>query len=211
MEKELKLSVLDNKRKELLPLLKEFKNKFYLAGGTALALHIGHRRSDDFNFFSFDSFEIKALQKKVDLIFGNSSISVIQLEKDILTNMVNGDIKISFFKIGQKILLPVFESEWFIICNELEIGAMKIAALLRAAFRDYVDLYFLLKRHSLKEILSLCEKKYIGFEKSVYLKALLSYDDIEITPIQYLQGNEKKPEEIFSFIKKQANIFLSSG
>ncbi|MEJ2618234.1 MAG: nucleotidyl transferase AbiEii/AbiGii toxin family protein, partial [Ignavibacteriaceae bacterium] len=60
MEKELKLSILDKKRKDLLPLLKEFKDKFYLAGGTALALQLGHRSSDDFDFFSFEHFEIEA-------------------------------------------------------------------------------------------------------------------------------------------------------
>lgn len=211
MEKELKLSVLDNKRKELLPLLKGFKDEFYLAGGTALALQIGHRKSDDFDFFSFEHFKIQSLQKKIDSLFDKSSLSIIQLEKDTLSIIVNGDIKISFFDIKQKILLPVSENKWFNICNELEIGAMKIAALLRAAYRDYVDLYYLLKKYNLEEILSICEKKYTGFEKSVYLKALLSYDDIEITPIQYLQGKEKKPEEIFSFIEKQTNLFLSGS
>ena len=211
MEKELKLSVLDNKRKELLPLLKGFKDEFYLAGGTALALQIGHRKSDDFDFFSFEHFKIQSLQKKIYSLFDKSSLSIIQLEKDTLSIIVNGDIKISFFDIKQKILLPVSENKWFNICNELEIGAMKIAALLRAAYRDYVDLYYLLKKYNLEEILSICEKKYTGFEKSVYLKALLSYDDIEITPIQYLQGKEKKPEEIFSFIEKQTNLFLSGS
>ena len=211
MEKELKLSILDKKRRDLLPLLKEFKDKFYLAGGTALAFQLGHRSSDDFDFFSFEHFKIEALQKKANLIFSKSSLSIIQLEKDTLSIIINGDIKISFFEIQQKILLPVQENEWFNLCNKLEIGAMKIAALLRAAYRDYVDLYFLLKEYSLKEILQLCEKKYPGFEKSVYLKALLSYDDIEVTPIQYLPGKEKKPEEIFSFIEKQTNMFLSGS
>ncbi len=209
MEKELKISILDNKRIELLPLLKEFKDEFYLAGGTALALQMGHRKSDDFDFFSFSHFEIRALQKKIASIFNNSDLLVTQLEKDTLSIIVNGEIKISFFEIEQKIILPVRKNKWFNICNELEIGAMKIAALLRAAYRDYVDLYFLLKEYSLEEILSLCKKKYSGFEKSVYLKALLSYDDIEITPIQYLEGKEKKPQEIFSFIEKQTNLFLS--
>ncbi|MFZ0453714.1 MAG: hypothetical protein WAM24_08170 [Ignavibacteriaceae bacterium] len=65
MEKDLKLSILDKKRRELLPLLKKFKDKFYLAGGTALALQLGHRRNDDFDFFSFEHLEIENLQKKL--------------------------------------------------------------------------------------------------------------------------------------------------
>ena len=38
---------------ELLPLLKQFKREYYLVGGTAIALHIGHRRSIDFDLFKY--------------------------------------------------------------------------------------------------------------------------------------------------------------
>ena len=65
MEAQLKLNILDNNRKELLPLLKEFKNEFYLAGGTALALQLGHRISIDFDFFALDDFNLNSLQKKL--------------------------------------------------------------------------------------------------------------------------------------------------
>ena len=61
----LKLNIFDNNRKELLPLLKEFKNEFYLAGGTALALQLGHRISVDFDFFALDDFNLNSLQKKL--------------------------------------------------------------------------------------------------------------------------------------------------
>jgi len=64
LEKELKLSILDKKRRDLLPLSKEFKDKFFLVGGTALALQLGHRTSDDFDFFSFENFKLEELQKK---------------------------------------------------------------------------------------------------------------------------------------------------
>ena len=65
MEAQLKLNILDNNRKVLLPLLKEFKNEFYLAGGTALALQLGHRISIDFDFFALDDFNLNSLQKKL--------------------------------------------------------------------------------------------------------------------------------------------------
>jgi hypothetical protein len=47
----MKYSVLDQKRKKLLPLFQIFKKDFYLAGGTGLALQLGHRKSYDFDFF----------------------------------------------------------------------------------------------------------------------------------------------------------------
>ncbi len=88
--------------------------------------------------------------------------------------------------------MPFVNSEWMFLCSELEIGAMKIAALLRAAYRDYVDLFFLLQKYKLKDILNLCISKYPGFEMPVYLKALLSFEDIEITPVKFIKGKEKK-------------------
>lgn len=50
------------------------------------------------------------------------------------------------------------------------------------------------------------QEKYPEFENSAYLKALLSQDDIEITPIQYIEGNEIEPRENYSFIEKANQI-----
>ncbi len=85
METQLKLSVIDKKRKEPLPLLKEFKNQFYLARGTALALQLGHRKSVDFDFFSTEKFDILTLEKKINKLFKEQKITIIQLEPDTLS------------------------------------------------------------------------------------------------------------------------------
>lgn len=50
--------ILDKKRIDILPLLKPFKKDFYLAGGTALALQIGHRDSIDFGFLKKNDFDV---------------------------------------------------------------------------------------------------------------------------------------------------------
>jgi hypothetical protein len=52
MVDQLHFKVLDDKRKKILPQLISLKDRFYLAGGTALALQLGHRSSIDFDFFS---------------------------------------------------------------------------------------------------------------------------------------------------------------
>ena len=209
MEKKLKLNILDKKRRALLPLLKEFKNEFYLAGGTALALQLGHRKSFDFDFFALNKFNLTNTQKKAVSLFKNHKLNILQLENDTFTILINDAIKISFFKIADKPIISLIESEWFYICNELEIGAMKISARLRAAYRDYVDIYFLLKKYKLEELIDLCKQKYPAFELSVYIKALFSYDDIEITPIRYSPGYEKTPKEIFSYIKNQTKRYVA--
>jgi hypothetical protein len=209
LEKRIKLNVLDSKRKNLLPYLKEFKNEFYLAGGTALALQIGHIKSINFDFFSLGKFEVEKLQKNIISILNKYKITIIQLESDTLSVLLNDEIKISFFKVEQDAILTFINAEWFQLCRDLEIAGMKMIALLRAAYRDYVDMFFLLKKYKLADIILFCERKYPGFEKSVYLKALLSFEDIELTPIRYIAGKEKKSEEIFSFIKKQTKVYLT--
>jgi hypothetical protein len=49
------LEILTDKQKELLPLISQFKRNFYLVGGTAIALHLGHRESIDFDLFSYNN------------------------------------------------------------------------------------------------------------------------------------------------------------
>ncbi len=211
LEKQLKLSILDKKRKAILPLLKEFKNEFYLAGGTALALQLGHRKSVDFDFFALNDFKLTYLREKIDSLFKKYKLTAIQLEPNTYSILIGDEVKLSFFKIEDKVVRPFVDSKWFRLCSEVELAAMKISALLRADFRDYVDIYFLLKKYILDEIINLCIDKYQDFEVSIYLKALLSYDDIEITPIIYAAGYETEPEEIFSFIENKTKLYLTKN
>ena len=73
-------NILDKKRKNILPFLKNFKSDFYLAGGTALALQIGHRDSIDFDFFAPQDIDTKKLFEKIRDIFQDFEISKIQEE-----------------------------------------------------------------------------------------------------------------------------------
>jgi hypothetical protein len=59
--------------------------------------------------------------------------------------------------------------------------------------------------------LEICKKKYHEFDQVLYLKALLSYDDLEETPIKFLPGQEKKPKEVFTFIEKKVKLFLTQA
>lgn len=141
-------------------------------------------------------------------MFKDYKIMVIQFEADNYTVILNDKIKLSFFKIKSGVVLPLIQSEWFQLCNEIEIGAMKITALFRGAYRDYLDIYFILLNNSLESVLEICKKKYDEFDQALHLKALLSYDDIEDTPIKFLPGKEKKPKDIFALIEKKVKLFL---
>jgi len=209
MEKELKLEILDKERINILSLLKIFKDDFYLAGGTGLALQIGHRQSVDFDFFALGDFELSSFNEKIQAVFKDYKIIVMQFETDTYSVILNDEIKLSFFKIKDVVILPLIQSEWFQLCDAIEIGAMKVAALFRGAYRDYLDIYFILQNNSLESVLEICKKRYNEFDQALYLKALLSYDDLEETPVRFLPGKEKKPKEVFTFIEKKVKLFLT--
>lgn len=203
-------NVLDSSRVIILDKLSNFKDDFYLAGGTALALQIGHRISVDFDFFTAKEFDNISLLEKIEQVFVNESLFVIQNEVDTLTILINDKIKISFFKLKYKNLLTLIDTQNFKLAPIKEIGIMKLLALFRATYKDYVDLYYILNLVGLDELLFLAEKKHPKFEKTIYLKALLSFDDVDFMPIQYLKGFAVKREKIFSFIETKTIEYIKN-
>lgn len=69
--------ILDGERRNILPLLGELKGQFYLAGGTGLALQIGHRDSIDFDFFTETDFDTALLLQKLEKVFAGKKIDEI--------------------------------------------------------------------------------------------------------------------------------------
>ena len=204
-------NVLDLSRISILDKLSKFKDDFYLAGGTALALQIGHRISVDFDFFTTKGFDNFSLLKRVKSIFADKSILVVQNEVDTFTILLNNEIKISFFKLGYENLLPLIETQNFKLAGIKEIGIMKLLALFRATYKDYVDLYYVFALFNLEELIHLAEQKHPEFEKTIYLKALLSFDDVDNMPIEYIEGFFVKREKIFSSIEKKTVEYIRNN
>ncbi|MFO7447766.1 MAG: nucleotidyl transferase AbiEii/AbiGii toxin family protein [Ignavibacteriaceae bacterium] len=209
MEKiEVCYEVLNGERKKLLPALTAFKDRFYLAGGTGLALQIGHRVSEDFDFFSHVSFDNKGLLKEIKALLTSYKVSVIQDEENTFTVIADDEVKLSFFKLEYSNLLPLVPAKEFMIASVEEIGIMKLLALLRATLKDYVDLYFILQQHKLSRLMFLAKEKHPEFEDAVYLKSLLSYEDVDHLPITYLPGKEIKTADVFKFIREKTIKYL---
>lgn len=205
----LRFEILDNKRKKLLPDFKRFKDRFYLAGGTALALQLAHRDSVDFDFFTEEDFDSEALLREVKEVFSRHRVEVIQAGNKTLNIIIDGDVKVSFFCIKEKLLRPPLDCEYFNIADIDDIACMKVSALLRAAYKDYVDLFYILKSKSLDEIINNCKIKYKGFDVMVYLKALVSFDDINISEILFERGKRIKLEMIKKDFKKRVKEYLN--
>jgi hypothetical protein len=154
------------------------KYGFYLAGGTALALQIGHRISLDFDFYTqrkFDSQKLyKLLEKKLK--------KVILLGKEENTLWVKiQNVSTSFFQYPYPLIFPLIQEKDFPpLASKEDIAAMKIIAISeRGAKRDFVDIYFLLKEFPLEKILNWVKKKYPNFNIYVALRALTYFADAE--------------------------------
>ena len=179
---------LTEKGRELFPLLRSFAD-FYLAGGTALALQIGHRVSADFDLFS-DREIPHDLFSETKKVFAGREIALSVRNPDELTIFVDG-IKATFLHypfpvLGEKVLL-----DGLAILSVPEIAATKAYTIgRRGSFKDYADLYFILsgQHASLADIADLAKKKYGGeFNGRLFLEQLLWLDDLADTEIIFLK------------------------
>ncbi|HEX7586641.1 MAG TPA: nucleotidyl transferase AbiEii/AbiGii toxin family protein [Patescibacteria group bacterium] len=180
MEK-LHLEMLDDSRKALFPKLSAFQKTGYLAGGTALALQIGHRLSYDFDIFC---------PKEISLTFAAKAKKIFSIEQTLVnssdeaTFIVAGDVKISF------IFYP-FSLEKFILKKEtcplkilspLGVIVTKAYAMSRrGAWRDYLDLYVALEKKitSVDEIIREAENVYGElFNQKMFLSQLVYIGDV---------------------------------
>ena len=177
----LHFETLTDKSTVLFPKLASFKNDFYLAGGTALALQIGHRVSVDFDLFSPHPIK-KMLLSKVEADLGDTTPEVLVNRPTELTLIVNG-VKCTFLEYPFPTLLPLTESESINLLSPKEILATKAYTIgRRGSFKDYADLYVGIRSgvSSLKEICTLALEKYREvFNDRLFLEQLLYLDDVE--------------------------------
>lgn len=127
----------------LLPLVKQFKKEFYLVGGTAIALHIGHRRSIDFDLFKYSAIKPKSILRVVSDFDYPYSVTRSVYEQ---LNLTIKDVKFTFFQFPFKIEAKEKLDDMLRLPNLLDLAAMNAYALdRRSKWKDYVDLYFILK------------------------------------------------------------------
>ena len=190
-------NILTEEQLQLLPLIKEFSKDFGLVGGTAIALHLGHRRSIDFDLFSNKSFGNKQILNK---IWKHEKVDTVMVNKlDELTLVIN-KVKLTFFNYPFPIDYRHELDDVIKVPDLLTLSAMKAFALgMRAKWKDYVDLYFVIERHfSVKEI---SEKAKIlfkdNFNEKLFKVQLSYFEGINYDEkIEFLPGFEVSDEEI---------------
>jgi len=191
-----------SKQKIIFRKLKDFSG-YYLAGGTALALQIGHRVSVDFDFFSQGEIPTSLLLK-VEKIFKDSKREIIVNNSEQLTVKIYG-INLTFVKYPFPLIFKLKEYQGVKMLGVEEIAATKAYVLgRRATMKDYVDLYFILKdkRISLKELIKICQKKYgNNFEPRLFLEQLIFMGDVRKMTIRFL-GKQVRKEEMLAFFEQ---------
>lgn len=193
--------ILDEKRRQILPVLKNFQKNFYLAGGTALALQLGHRDSIDFDFFCKNEFQTETLMQKCKEVFKDHKLLKTQDEKNTLTIIVDDDIKISFFSYHYPLLNSLFVEETISLASIEDIACMKFSAITsRSTLKDYIDLYYILHQKKLSLLLELLPRKFPTLDINLILKSLVYFDDIIDEPILFKHEKDVTLEEIQHFL-----------
>lgn len=202
--KDMHSKVLTQEQRELLPLIKSFSNDYYLVGGTAIALHIGHRRSIDFDLFTEGDIKRKSIRNMIKK--SGFVVEKLLYEAFDQIHLIVNSVKITFFSFPQVIIHPIDFDGIIGIPTLLDLAAMKTYALGgRAKWKDYVDLYFILKdHHSLAEI-SIRAADIFGsyFNEKLLREQLCFFDDIDYSEkVEYVceEINDQQIRDVLSDI-----------
>lgn len=203
------LEIFDPKRLELFEELKTFGNTCYLAGGTALALQINHRKSYDFDIFTPKEIT-NSLKIKVKELWGD--VNYLADSGDQLSFQTQQAINITFLWYYFKPLNPFITTNSIPLASLIDIAADKAHTMgRRTAWRDYVDVYWLLKKGliTLDSISEAATRKFGGaFNQTQFLEQLSYYKDLAIAPIEYIQDTVTT-EEIQQYLQQAVSEYVS--
>jgi len=177
---------------------------FYLAGGTALALHLGHRTSVDFDLFREETFDPQWLLRQLPT---PPPVHVLQEARDTLTVEFRG-VKTSFFAYRHSLVKPLEAGPSPIrLASIPDIAAMKLTAIAgRGSRKDFVDIYFICRQcFPLKEAFTYLQAKFTGQEYDLYhiLRSLTYFADAEGEPMPLLRTAETW-EQMKHFLTSEA-------
>jgi predicted nucleotidyltransferase component of viral defense system len=177
-----------------------FLEKYVLVGGSALSMHLCHRKSEDLDFFTYeDNFD----KQEIFAYIQNFENKEILNQSDEQIDVLLDGVKVTFFNAQWGFLKPV-KIKSFNLSTLEAIAAMKINVLfLRAKYRDYYDIYFLVKKSmSLKKVFECSLNILEGINFKLFSVALVYTDDIEDDNIEYLEPIEYlSKEEIRDFFQ----------
>lgn len=160
---------------------------WYLAGGSALALQLGHRQSVDLDFYTPESLLAADIAKEIQQL-GPFITTLLEPPHTLLGTFM--EVKFSLFRYAYPLLEEPQLFQQIRIASVQDIAAMKLTAVVgRATKRDYVDLYVITQHYSLETQFEWYEKKYGSLGNNLYsiIKSLSYYDDAEADTFPNMQ------------------------
>ena len=162
----------------LIDLQKEpLLSTFNLVGGTALALHLGHRKSIDLDFFTSESFDLEEVKM---MLIKKYDFKVSYSRSQTLKGFING-VKVDFIKFDYPHLHNCDIIDEVRIESVPDIIAMKLLSITDngSRIKDFIDIAYLSSRFSLEEMLQFFIRKITNSNIIMPIKALTYFDDID--------------------------------
>lgn len=171
-----------------LELLKDLMTEqicedFFLVGGTATALHLGHRISIDLDLFSQKEFDAEKLKKHLAEKYNISSSTTATNTLSTFVNFKDTDIKVEFISYKYKLLKPIKIIDGIKLLELDDLIPMKLSAIAgRGSKKDFFDIYFLFNKYNLSKMLDLFKQKFETENLFHILKSLTFFDDADKDP-----------------------------
>ncbi len=171
-------------------------SEYYLAGGTALALQIGHRKSVDLDYFIADPIDTKQLRSCLEGIFQSKTVRVTFEQKNTLWCLIDG-VKVSFISRTDALLQSVSIEDRFRLASIADIIIMKLSAICsREEYKDYFDLACIARQADVRSWLTYWDTIYPNVDPTSWLVALAAAHSIQTVPLDifppYDQVNMQK-------------------
>jgi hypothetical protein len=198
--------ILPKRAVEIVETLSPHLGSFYMAGGTGLGLQIGHRKSNDLDFFSYELFNTDAI------------LSVVSADKVFLTALgtVHCEIKgirVSFLYYAVPLIYPPISWHGIKVAHLNDIVAEKIKAISqRGSKKDFIDLYAVLKmKYSVPKVCEIFKNRFKTSDINLYhvIKSLVFFEDAEQepTPVIVMPGEEWKWGNIKTYFSDNITLF----
>jgi len=196
--------ILNKNQLQLLPLIQNFKDEYYLAGGTAIALYLGHRESIDYDLFTNKSINHDEIKR---IIRNKHEIQSVLVENSNELTLVIDLVKITFLSYPFNINHSNIFDNHITVPSLDTLMAMKSYALgRRAKWKDYVDVYFYLQNNNLEKLVETTKQIFDKeFNEKLFREQLAYFDDIDYTEnVMYLLSNHPTDNEIKNYLQKIA-------
>ena len=168
---------------------KAYLNQFFLAGGTALALYLDHRKSNDIDLFSNFDFNSGVILEQIQHDF---SFRLYLSASNTLKGFI-GEINVDLLAHRYELIAGPETIHEVSVLSLPDIIAMKLNAISTSGQRskDFIDIFYLLQHYDIAKMLEFYKKKYKQENVGHILKSLIYFDDVDLADWPVLIANPK--------------------